>query len=301
MSYIAFELDALNKVPHVAMAAGLRAADISHGLLMLWSHCFREEVDHVSDRQLVGFFGTKGVGEALASFDFLEADIDRDGWWRVRGAGRYLRLRESRREGGRKGRAKQLETTRALKSPVEPGVSPGKTAKKRGQAEPGQNAGPESPNEPGPKSALKSPVEPGQKRALSPNTEGVLLTENTKQEASAPDPVSVGAPPTPSAGAVGEGAESSDQPDPVSWRPLPTPPPPTLAQARCMAMRWGGTRTPEHAEALMAWSRESGVPETRLRKWLAEQEEPLYFAPSVLISQRREIENARKFPPTVTQ
>lgn len=68
-----------------------------------------------------------------------------------------------------------------------------------------------------------------------------------------------------------------------------------------MAMRWSGDRTPEHATALMAWSRECGVPETRLRKWLAEREEPLYFEPSVPPSKRREAENARQFPPSVTQ
>jgi len=136
-------------------------------------------------------------------------------------------------------------------------------------------------------------------------------TEKQDARAGAPAPEdasAVGAPPEPPAGAGSRGAESEGhtnrdpgQPDPALWRPLPTPPAPTPAQARCMAMRWGGTRTPEHAEALMAWSRESGVPETRLRKWLAEQEEPLYFEPGVLLSKRREIGNARRFPPSVTQ
>lgn len=101
MSYIAFDLDALNLVPSVAAAAGMRSGDISHGLLTMWAYCFREEVAHISGLHVMGFFGAE-CAPALVAFGFLEAV---DGGYRVRGAERYLRVKQAQREGGKKGRA----------------------------------------------------------------------------------------------------------------------------------------------------------------------------------------------------
>lgn len=98
MSYIAFDLDALNVVPDVASACGLPPGDVAHGLLKLWAWCFREKTDMVSTTHLSGFFGGKAAGGALEAFHFLEAEGTN---WRVRGASRYLRIAAGRSKGGK--------------------------------------------------------------------------------------------------------------------------------------------------------------------------------------------------------
>lgn len=102
MSYIAFELDALNMVPDVAAAAGATPGEVAHGLLKLWAYCFRGEVDVVTDTHLRGFLG-RDMTPALEAFGFLERL--EPGLWRVRGAGRYLRVKASRRKGGHAAKA----------------------------------------------------------------------------------------------------------------------------------------------------------------------------------------------------
>jgi hypothetical protein len=97
VSYIAFELDALNVVPSVAAAAGLRVGDVSHGLLTMWAWCFREKTQHVTAVHVRGFFGSDCV-DALSAFGFLQADAE---GLRVRGADRYLRVSEQRRTAGK--------------------------------------------------------------------------------------------------------------------------------------------------------------------------------------------------------
>jgi hypothetical protein len=103
MSYIAFELDALNVAPDVANAAGIEEARVTHGLLRMWAWCFRAKVDRVSPLQVKGFFGTDAV-EALSVFGFLALDGDS---LRVRGAERYLRISEARRKGAAATNAKR--------------------------------------------------------------------------------------------------------------------------------------------------------------------------------------------------
>lgn len=96
MSYIAFDLDALNVVPDVAAACGVPPGDVAHGLLKLWAWCFRNKTATATDTHLAGFFG-KPSGAALEAFGFLAKDGD---GWRVRGAERYLRVSEGRSKGG---------------------------------------------------------------------------------------------------------------------------------------------------------------------------------------------------------
>jgi hypothetical protein len=99
MPYIAFDLDALNVVPHVAKATSLEPERVTHGLVGLWAYCFREATDRVTRIHLLGFFGAE-MADALSAFGFLEPM--EDGTFRVRGAERYLRIRASRVEGGKK-------------------------------------------------------------------------------------------------------------------------------------------------------------------------------------------------------
>lgn len=96
MSYIAFELDALNVARDVGGAAGIPEERVTHGLLRLWAWCFREKTEHVDAVQVRGFFGVDAA-PALMSFGFLEQAGER---YRVRGAQRYLRVSEQRKQAG---------------------------------------------------------------------------------------------------------------------------------------------------------------------------------------------------------
>lgn len=96
MSYIAFDLDALNRAPAVARASGLEEEQVIAGLVRLWAWCFREKTDRITKLQVVGHFGADAC-EALVAFSFLEAS---DEAFRVRGADRYLRVNDGRRKGG---------------------------------------------------------------------------------------------------------------------------------------------------------------------------------------------------------
>jgi len=98
MSYIAFDLDALNRAPAAARAAGVREEDIIAGLVRLWAWCFREKVARVDADQVRGHFGAD-VSRALTAFGFLEPDPA--GGWRVKGADRYLRIADGRSKGGK--------------------------------------------------------------------------------------------------------------------------------------------------------------------------------------------------------
>jgi hypothetical protein len=104
MPFIAFELDALKRVPAVARAAGIREPDLGYGLVQLWEYCWTEKTDHVDQTHVAGFFGgdRARVSEALVAFRFLAPDGER---FRVKGADRYLRVTEARKEGGRKAAA----------------------------------------------------------------------------------------------------------------------------------------------------------------------------------------------------
>lgn len=97
MSYLAFDLDALNVVPDVARAAGMTPGDVSYGLLRLWAWCFRERQDVVSPTHVRGFFGTDAT-PALEAFGFVETTPN---GLRVRGAERYLRVAEQRSSAGK--------------------------------------------------------------------------------------------------------------------------------------------------------------------------------------------------------
>jgi hypothetical protein len=122
VSYIAFDLDALNVCPQVGAACGMSAAEAAHGLLQLWAWCFRSETDAVTDTHLRGFFSGRDAGAALDAFGFVERS---EGGWRVRGAARYLRIKQAQRDGGRKG-ARNLRQGKKKASPpkVEPRVDP---------------------------------------------------------------------------------------------------------------------------------------------------------------------------------
>ena len=116
MSYIAFDLDALNVSRDVGAAAGIPEERVTHGLLRMWAWCFREKTASVTAVHVRGFFGTD-CGEALIAFGFLAREGD---GFRVRGAERYLRISEARRRGAeRTNAAKRKRATSAEGATVE--------------------------------------------------------------------------------------------------------------------------------------------------------------------------------------
>lgn len=99
MSYLAFDLDALNVARDVGDAAGIPEERVTHGLLRMWAWCFRQKTDLVEPVQIRGFFGTSDAASSLRAFGFLE-DAEEKGW-RVKGASRYLRVSSNRSKGGK--------------------------------------------------------------------------------------------------------------------------------------------------------------------------------------------------------
>lgn len=100
MSYIAFDLDALNVSTDVGAACGLPPEKITHGLLRLWAWCFRERRDDAEETHLRGFFGGPEAVTALEAFGFL---VKRPGGsFLVRGAEKYLRIRAAQKAAGEK-------------------------------------------------------------------------------------------------------------------------------------------------------------------------------------------------------
>lgn len=252
MSYLTVELDALNKVPLVATATGLHAADVSHGLLMLWSWCFREGRDVCTDVHLAGFFGVANVGPALEAFDFLERV---DGSWRVRGATRYLRIREARSQGGKKGGKRTQEKKRNESHKSEAHLKQNQALKSFGELK--QNE------------ALKGFWELKQNEALSPissstkKRELAIKASSTPQpEPPAPEPNPATAPSPPSAGALVDGAETHK---PRRQR--------SAAEEVVRKARWStGHVQVEHLRALEQFVRERNTTLTEAKRWLVELE-----------------------------
>lgn len=125
MSYVAFDLDALNKAPHVARAIGCVEDTILGGLIRLWAHCFREAREVVAEIEVQGLFGVDAK-DALVAFGFLETV---ENGFRVKGADRYLRVTEGRKKGGQNSKhnlvpgAKQKQIANELRGESQPRVS----------------------------------------------------------------------------------------------------------------------------------------------------------------------------------
>lgn len=151
MPYIAFELDALAKVPYVAAAAGVDPAKITHGLANLWAWCWKAKSAVVTDVHLRGFFGCDAAA-SLTAFNFLEL-IPLG--FRVRGAERYLRVSAARSKGGH---AAKGNLNRGRKSGPAKGVQPAGSAGSQPESS-REPAGEQPENSPGCGPALSSSIE----------------------------------------------------------------------------------------------------------------------------------------------
>lgn len=165
--YIAVDIDAINGAPLVARAGGLPDEDAAlAGLNRLWLYCFRGATDQVSSMELAGLFRGAGDGErvaaALAAFGFL---VPRDGGWRVKGADRYLRLKEARRKGG-------LAAAGNLK---------------RGTKSAGETAGAAAGGQPESQPESQPGTSRGSVPALTPNTEHRTPVQNLSPREAAGD------------------------------------------------------------------------------------------------------------------
>lgn len=160
MSYIAFDLDALNAAPNVARAARVSEDTIIGGLLRLWAHAFRCKADVLDELEVRGCFDSAAdVMPALKAFGFL-AEAPK-GKIRVRGAERYLRISEARSKGGKAASGNLKRGT------LQPGCQP--------ELVPGYSPAPAG-TQPG--------VSPGYSPALTPSTEH--LAPNTESKSIAP-------------------------------------------------------------------------------------------------------------------
>ncbi len=93
-----------------ARAAGVSEDAVLAGLIRAWHRCWADEIDTIADIELAGLFSTDDhprMANSLAAFGFIEA-VEKG--FRIRGASRYLRLKESRRRG-----AEITNSARALK------------------------------------------------------------------------------------------------------------------------------------------------------------------------------------------
>ena len=115
-NYIAVDLKVIEVLaPMVARAANITEDRALAGLVRLWHRCWSTTSDTLTLSQLAGVFGgdrIAEVAEVLCS-DFLEHTTD---GYRARGAGRYLRLKASRREGALKTNALRASTSARSKS-----------------------------------------------------------------------------------------------------------------------------------------------------------------------------------------
>ena len=109
----------------VARAASVSEDRILAGLVRLWHRCWADEIDHLDHNEFSGVFGFDGLDRiivSLASFGFIEArDSERS--WRVKGADRYLRLKESRRRGAAATNAKRARSRATHNHALERGLS----------------------------------------------------------------------------------------------------------------------------------------------------------------------------------
>lgn len=107
----------------VARASGSEESRIGWGLVLLWHRCWADEVDELDRAELAGVFGLANLDAtiaALVAFGFLAAN---ESTWRVKGASRYLRLKESRRRGAAATNASKARSRASHNHALERGLS----------------------------------------------------------------------------------------------------------------------------------------------------------------------------------
>lgn len=190
--YIQFELDAAKKATTLASALRISLSTAMGGLARMWLHVYgADKADTVSAFYLRSFFevdDANRVGEALVELGFVE-QIEGSTTWRVRGAGRYTRITEVRREAGRRGAAKTnsrsaIAAANDHQAPAIAAAKPTNERQKSGKTAPDpasarQLPAPASPEAAGsrqlprqnPSTGRQNAETPRQKTALDPRSE----------------------------------------------------------------------------------------------------------------------------------
>lgn len=113
-NYVAVDLKVIEVlVPEVARASGLSEDRILAGLVRLWHRAWSLTTDQIAHSELAGLFGPERIDDLAAALvgPFLERSSDAQprsqSAYRVKGASRYLRLKESRRLGAMRTNAKK--------------------------------------------------------------------------------------------------------------------------------------------------------------------------------------------------
>lgn len=121
MSYIAVDLKVIEvHAPALARAMGVDLPSVIGSLSLLWHRCWSAKTDTITSLEVRGFFSHPEAVPMLEAFGFLEKQ---DSTWRVKGADRYLRLRETRAKAGRARASKAARSAGSFtsKSPAHAG------------------------------------------------------------------------------------------------------------------------------------------------------------------------------------
>ena len=100
MPFIQVDLDALKDADAVASLLDVRVGWVIGGLVRLWAHCWQHQTDRVSALGLEAQMqiSSPRLVAALVEGGFVE--LAEDGHLRVRGAQKYLRIRDAQRAAG---------------------------------------------------------------------------------------------------------------------------------------------------------------------------------------------------------
>ncbi len=95
--FLPYELDAFGNVANIANLAGIPAASVAYGNLLMWQHVWRTKSDVVTTAHIQAFFGGD-VCAALVLFGHLEVS---EVGWRVKGAKEWLRVMGAQSQAGK--------------------------------------------------------------------------------------------------------------------------------------------------------------------------------------------------------
>lgn len=105
MSFLAVDLKFLElEAPAIARASRIDEDRVIAGHNRLWKFCWANKTNLVSREDLAGMFGPDRLDALISSAEnyTLTPDAEAADFWEVRGVEKYLRVRKSRAEGGKK-------------------------------------------------------------------------------------------------------------------------------------------------------------------------------------------------------
>jgi hypothetical protein len=143
--HIQLSLKAIEQAPAVARAAGITLGEQLAGLVLMYHHVYSHKTDRATPGLLMGWFGVaRGALERLvdAEVDFGHLSLTERGSqtpmgpdvWRIRGAHRYIRLRQTLSDGGKKSARNLKQFQRPAESEGRSGPFPSDLPARPGRA-----------------------------------------------------------------------------------------------------------------------------------------------------------------------